>query len=97
MAFLNALLLLAQDDPGRGDDPGGGLGVVIIVAIVLVVLVAGALLAKKVFTRGSMPSKPSEDKPDTSSVGVGGKPGVAADPRAVGRPSERGYEQNPRR
>jgi hypothetical protein len=61
--FLNAAVLyLAQDDPGRGDDPGGGLGVVIIVAIILVVLAAGIFLARKVFVRGTMPSTPQEDR-----------------------------------
>jgi hypothetical protein len=70
-------------------------GVIIIVAVALVVVVAGVLLARKGFTRGTLPDKPSQDRPDTSSVGAGSEPGVTADPRAVGRPSERGYEQNP--
>ena len=91
----STLLLLAQDEPGRGDDPGGVGGVVIIVAIALVVLVAGVLLAKKAFTRGTMPDKPSEDSQETSSIGAGSEAGVTTDPRAVGRPSDRGYEQNP--
>jgi hypothetical protein len=64
--FLNAaVFLLAQDDPGRGDDPGGGIGVVIIVAIILLVLAAGIFLARKVFVRGSMPSSPQEDREET--------------------------------
>jgi hypothetical protein len=70
-------------------------GVIIIVAVALVVVVAGVLLARKGFTRGTLPDKPSEDRPGTSSVGAGSEPGVTADPRAVGLPSERGYEQNP--
>lgn len=70
-------------------------GLVIIVAIIVVVLVAGVLLARKGFTRGTLPDKPSQDRPDSSSVGAGSEPGMTADPRAVGRPSERGYEQKP--
>jgi hypothetical protein len=63
--LLNAaVFLLAQDEPGRGDDPGGGVGVVIIVAIILVVLAAGIFLARKVFVRGTMPTTPQEDRED---------------------------------
>jgi hypothetical protein len=63
--LLNAaVFLIAQDEPGRGDDPGGGVGVVIIVAIVLIVLAAGIFLAKKVFVRGTMPATPQEDRED---------------------------------
>jgi hypothetical protein len=40
-----------------------------------------------------MPAKPSEDKPSEDSVGAQSEPGVTHDPRAVGRPSDRGYEQ----
>jgi hypothetical protein len=64
-ALLNAaVFLIAQDEPGRGDDPGGGVGVVIIVAIVLVVLAAGVFLARKFFVRGTMPATPQEDRDD---------------------------------
>jgi hypothetical protein len=70
-------------------------GLIIILAVIVVVLVAGVLLAKKGFTRGTLPAKPSHDRPGTSSVGAQSEPGVSADPRAVGRPSERGYEQEP--
>jgi hypothetical protein len=62
------LFLLAQDDPGRGDDPSGGIGVVVIVAIILVVVLAGVLLARKFFVRGTMPAKPSEDEPGESAT-----------------------------
>jgi hypothetical protein len=68
--------------------------VIVIVVIVLVVLVAGVFLAKKGFTRGTMPDTPSEDTPGTESVGAGDESGASADPRAMGRPSDRGYEQN---
>lgn len=72
--LLNAaVFLLAQDEPGRGDDPSGAGGVVIIVAIVLLVLAAGAFLARKVFVRGTMPSTPEEDRQD---------PGEPAPPEA---------------
>ena len=84
-------LLAAQG--ASGDEPGFPWGVAIIVAIILLVLVAGVLLAKKGFVRGQMAEKPSEDKPDTQSVGAGDQPGVTADPSAMGRPSDRGYEQ----
>jgi len=67
--------------------------VIVIVAIVLIVLVAGVLMAKKGFTRGTMPDTPSQDTPDTDSVGAGDEEGTTADPRAMGRPSDRGYEQ----
>jgi hypothetical protein len=73
--LLNAaVFLIAQDEPGRGDDPGGGVGVVIIVAIVLVVLAAGIFLARKVFVRGTMPTTPQQDRED---------PGDAAPPEAL--------------
>jgi hypothetical protein len=63
--LLNAaVFLIAQDEPGRGDDPGGGGGVIIIVAIILVVLAAGLFLARKVFVRGTMPTTPQEDRED---------------------------------
>ena len=67
--------------------------VIAIVVIALVVLVVGVLLAKKGFTRGTMPDTPSEDTPGTESVGSGDEPGATADPRAMGRPSDRGYGQ----
>jgi len=91
---LSYLPVLAAQG-ASGDDPSFPWGVVIIVAIVLAVLAAGLLLARKAFTRGTMPAKPSQDRPDTASVGAGDQPGVTADPRAMGRPSDRGYEQNP--
>ena len=50
-------------------------------------------MARKGFVRGQMAETPSEDKPSEDSVGVQDEPGVTADPRAVGKPSERGYEQ----
>jgi hypothetical protein len=68
-------------------------GVIAIVVIAVIVLAIGFVLARKGFVRGTMPEKPSEDKPTTESVGAQDEPGVAADPRAVGKPSERGYEQ----
>ena len=68
-------------------------GVIAIVVIALIVLAVGFVLARKGFERGTMPEKPSEDKPTTENVGAQDEPGVAADPRAVGKPSERGYEQ----
>ncbi len=67
--------------------------VIVIVVIVLVILVAGVLMARKGFTRGTMADKPSQDQPDTDSVGAGDEDGTTADPRAMGRPSDRGYEQ----
>lgn len=99
MTLLNALLLIAQDDPGRGDDPGGAGGVILIVAGFVVLLAVGIFLARKVFTRGTLPDTPSDDAAQAGeepSVGSGDQPGVEADPRAMGRPSDRGYEQNPK-
>jgi hypothetical protein len=68
--------------------------VIVIVVIALVVLAAGVLVARKGFERGQMASKPSEDRPGRPD-GIDQKkdPGVSHDPTAVGRPSERGYEQ----
>jgi hypothetical protein len=68
--------------------------VIVIVVIALVVLVAGVLVARKGFERGQMASKPSEDRPGRPD-GIDEKkdPGVSHDPTAVGRPSDRGYEQ----
>ena len=68
-------------------------GVIVIVIIAVIVLAVGVFMARKGFVRGSMPEKPSEDKPSDDSVGAQREPGVTHDPRAVGRPSERGYEQ----
>ena len=67
--------------------------VVVIVVIVVIVLAAGVLMAKKGFTRGTLPETPSEDTPSADSVGAGDEEGMKADPRAMGRPSDRGYEQ----
>jgi hypothetical protein len=91
--MLEQLTLFAVQG-GSGSDPGGAGGTIIIVAVVLVVLIAGTVLAKKVFTRGDMASKPSEDRPGRPD-GIDEKrdPGVSHDPTAVGRPSDRGYEQ----
>ena len=94
--FSAATFLLAAQG-ASGDDPSFPWGIVIIAAIVLLVLAAGLLLARKGFTRGTMPSTPSEDAEaavDQGSVGAGDAPGVSADPSAVGRPSDRGYDQN---
>jgi hypothetical protein len=68
--------------------------VIVIVVIALVVLVAGVLVARKGFERGQMASKPSEDRPGRPD-GIDEKqdPDVSHDPTAVGRPSDRGYEQ----
>jgi hypothetical protein len=68
--------------------------VIVIVVIALVVLVAGVLVARKGFERGEMASKPSEDRPGRPD-GIDEKkdPDVSHDPTAVGRPSDRGYEQ----
>jgi hypothetical protein len=68
-------------------------GVIAIVVIAVIVVAIGIYMARKGFVRGTMPEKPSEDKPTTESVGAQDEPGVETDPRAVGRPSERGYEQ----
>ena len=68
-------------------------GVIAIVVIAVIVLAIGVAVARKGFVRGSMAETPSEDKPSRESVGVQDEPGVSADPRAVGQPSERGYEQ----
>ncbi len=68
--------------------------VIVIVAIALVVLVVGFVLARKGFVRGSMASTPSEDRvsePDGAEAKQ--DPDVSHDPSAVGRPSDRGYEQ----
>jgi hypothetical protein len=67
--------------------------IVVILAIAVVVLVVGYLLAKKVFVRGSMPETPEQDKPVAKSREEKHAPEVSHDPRAVGRQSERGYEQ----
>jgi hypothetical protein len=68
--------------------------VIVIVVIAVVVLVGGFLVARKGFVRGSMASTPSEDRV-TEPDGAEAKkdPDVSHDPTAVGRPSERGYEQ----
>jgi hypothetical protein len=89
-----AQLTLFAVQGGSGNDPSGTGGTIIIVAVVLAVLLAGAVLAKKAFTRGEMASKPSEDRPGRPD-GIDEKkdPGVSHDPTAVGRPSDRGYEQ----
>jgi hypothetical protein len=68
-------------------------GTVVIIVIAILVLAAGFLLAKKAFVRGSMAETPSEDRPTAESVGAQDDPEVSHDPRAVGRPSDRGYEQ----
>jgi hypothetical protein len=68
-------------------------GVIAIIVIAVIVLAIGIAMARKAFVRGTMPETPSEDKPTTESVGAQEEPGVTADPRAVGKPSERGYEQ----
>lgn len=68
-------------------------GLIAIVVIAVMVLAIGVAMARKGFVRGTMPAKPSEDKPTTESVGAQDAPGVTADPRAMGKPSERGYEQ----
>lgn len=68
-------------------------GIVVIVIIAAVVLAIGVLMARKGFVRGKMPATPSEDKPSRDSVGAQSDPEVTHDPRAVGRPSDRGYEQ----
>jgi hypothetical protein len=78
----------------RGDAHGYEPGmVIVIVVIALVVVTAGIVLAVKGFTRGTMPSTPSEDTADRSTVGAGDADKTTADPRAMGRPSDRGYEQ----
>src|SRR3954469_24962853 len=93
--MLVLLPLAAQGD--SGDDPSGAGGVLIIVAIVLAVVIAGVVIAKKAFTRGEMASTPSEDsgKPAPDGVEAVREPGVSHDPTAVGRPSDRAYEQTP--
>jgi hypothetical protein len=69
--------------------------VIVIVVIALVVLVVGFLIARKGFERGEMASTPSEDRPgEPDGVAAKQDPNVSHDPTAVGRPSERGYEQN---
>jgi hypothetical protein len=68
-------------------------GVIAIVVIAVIVLAIGVAVARKGFVRGSMAETPSEDKPSTESVGVQDDPDVSHDPRAVGQPSDRGYEQ----
>ena len=68
-------------------------GIIAIVVIAVLVLAVGVFMARRGFVRGSMPEKPSEDKPSDDSVGAQREPGVTHDPRAVGRPSDRGYEQ----
>ena len=89
--LLADALLIAQDDPGRGDDPSGAGGVIIIVVIILVVLALGAFLARKVFVRDTMPNKPEEDEESPKAVGSSEAREVGdADPRAMGRPSDRG-------
>jgi hypothetical protein len=92
--LIGFLPLAAQG--ASGDDPSGAGGVIIIVAIVLAVLIAGVVLAKKGFTRGEMASTPSEDsgRPEPDGAAAKQDPKVSHDPTAVGRPSDRGYEQN---
>ena len=89
--LLAMALLVAQDDPGRGGDPGGPGGVIVIVVIILLVLAAGAFLARKVFVRDTMPTKPSEDEQSPKAVGADtAGESASADPSAMGRPSDRG-------
>jgi hypothetical protein len=65
--------------------------IVIILAIAVLVLVGGVLMARKGFERGTMPTRPEEDERSPEAVGpdVGGE-AASADPRAMGRPSDRG-------
>jgi hypothetical protein len=58
-----ALLLLAQDEPGRGGDPSGVGGVFIVAAIALVVLVA-LLAGRKLFKRGPTTGASERRRPD---------------------------------
>jgi hypothetical protein len=69
--------------------------VIVIVVIAVVVLVGGFLVARKGFVRGSMASTPSEDSgvPEPDGAEAKKDPDVSHDPTAVGRPSDRGYEQ----
>jgi hypothetical protein len=69
-------------------------GVIAIVVIAVIVLAIGFFVARKGFVRGTMAETPSEDEPTAQNVGAQDEPGVTADPRAVGKPSERGYAQN---
>jgi hypothetical protein len=65
--------------------------IVIILAIAALVLVGGVVMARKGFERGTMPSKPEEDErsPQAAGPDAGGE-AASADPRAMGRPSDRG-------
>jgi len=69
--------------------------VIVIVVIALVVIVGGFFLARKGFVRGSMASTPSKDRAERSDEEIEAKkdPGTSHDPSAVGRASDRGYEQ----
>ena len=69
-------------------------GVIAIVVIAVLVLVIGVAMARKGFVRGTMAETPTEDEPTAQNVGAQDEPGVTTDPRSVGKPSERGYEQN---
>lgn len=66
-------------------------GLIVILVIAALVLVAGVLVAMKGFVRGEMPTTPEEDRRERS----GSQPPPddeyeVRDPRAVGRPSDRG-------
>ena len=69
-------------------------GIVLIVVIVVVVLVAGVLLARSGFLRGTLPATPSEDAADQSATRADeARREGSVDPSAVGRPPDRGYDQ----
>jgi len=64
ISAATALLAVASDVGGRGENPDEGTGVVTIVVIVVVVLALGCLLAYG-FTRGRSRRRALESHPDT--------------------------------
>lgn len=65
--------------------------IVVIVVIAVLVLVAGVLVARKGFVRGTIPETPSEDLADrTAQESPDVDEPVTSDPSAMGRPSDRG-------
>jgi heme/copper-type cytochrome/quinol oxidase subunit 2 len=61
--ILNALVLVAQDVGGRGENPDEGSGIITIVVIAAAVLVVGLLLAA-FFARGRARARSMRRRPD---------------------------------
>ena len=64
VTILSAILLVAQDVGGRGENPDQGTGVVTIAVIAAVVLILGCLLAA-FFTRSRARTRAMRRRPDS--------------------------------